>query len=167
MLRFILIAAAAASLLPAGAALAGAPAVSQVEVTIGPDLAAKADKLGPRELDYLTRDLKRAVERRLERAGGLTASGGRLRLVIDDAVPNRPTLAQLSSRPGLSMESFGNGGARISGEYVAADGASTPIRYDWYENDIWRAQYRVTWSDAGIAFDQLARRIEDGRFVKD
>ena len=48
MLRFVLIAAAAASLAPA-AALAGAPSVAQVEVTIGPDLAAKADKLGERE----------------------------------------------------------------------------------------------------------------------
>lgn len=166
MSRFVLFAAAAAAFLP-GAAFANTPAVAQVEVAVGPDLAAKADKLGPRELDYLARDLKRTVERRLERAGGLTAAGGRLRLVIDDAVPNRPTPVQLGSRPGLSMESFGVGGARISGEYVAADGVSTPIRYRWYEDDIWQAQHRATWTDAGIAFDRLARRIEDGRFVND
>lgn len=166
MLRFVLIAAAAASLAPA-AAVAGAPSVAQVEVTIGPDLAAKADKLGERELDYLARDLQRTVERRLQRAGGLTPSGGRLRLVIDDATPNRPTPMQLGRKPGLSMESFGVGGAEISGQYVAADGASTPIRYRWYENDIWQAQYVGTWTDAGTAFDLLARRIEDGRFVKD
>jgi len=167
MLRFVLFAAAAASLLPASAALADTPAVSRVEVVIGPDLAAKADKLGQREFDYLARDLKRAVERRLERAGGLTASGGRRRLVIDDAVPNRPTPLQLTSKPGLSMESFGNGGARVSGEYVSADGVSTPIRYRWYETDVWQAQYAATWSDASLAFDRLARRIEDGQFVKD
>ncbi|MDG2527139.1 hypothetical protein [Caulobacter endophyticus] len=166
MLRFILIAAATAAFPPV-AALADTPAVAQVEVSIGPDLAAKADKLGAREFDYLARDLKRTVERRLTRSGGLTASGGRLNLVIDDATPNRPTPAQLTSKPGLSMESFGNGGARISGEYVTADGVSTPIRYHWYEQDIWQAQYRATWTDANIAFDQLARRIEDGRFVKD
>jgi hypothetical protein len=164
MLRLALI--AAAITLPA-AAQAQVPAVSRVEVTIGPDLAAKADNLGAREFDYLTRDLKRAVERRLDKSGGLTGSGGELRLVIDDAVPNRPTMQQLSSKPGLSMESFGNGGARISGEYIAADGARTPVQYRWYENDIWRAPYRSTWADASFAFDGLARRIEKGDFAQD
>lgn len=167
MSRFILATVAAASLLPAGMALADTPVVAHVEVTIGPDLAAKSNKLGPRELDYLTRDLKRAVERRLERAGGLASAGGSLRLVIDDAEPNRPTPQQLASKPGLSMESFGNGGARISGEYVDADGASTPIRYRWYETDIWQAQYRGTWTDANTAFDRLAHRIGKGAFTND
>lgn len=154
--------------LPAAAqAQAQAPVVSRVEVVVGPDLAARTDELGARELDYLSADLKAAVERRLARGGALSPEGGRLTLVIDDATPNRPTMRQLGAKPGLSLLSFGIGGARISGEYVAADGARAPIRYSWYEDDIRQAAYSLTWSDAETAFDRLARRLGKGQFVRD
>ncbi|MFT4251525.1 MAG: hypothetical protein QM608_03480 [Caulobacter sp.] len=164
MLRSLLVAALLA--LPA-AAWAQPPVVAAVEVTIGPDLAAKADTLGAREFDYLAADLKQTVERRLTQRGALSPAGGQLKLVIDDAAPNRPTPKQLRDKPGLSLESFGLGGAKISGEYVAADGARTPIRYSWYEDDIRQAAFNLTWTDAETAFERLARRIGDGRLVKD
>ncbi|WP_233245385.1 MULTISPECIES: hypothetical protein [unclassified Caulobacter] len=157
--------AAPTAVLPA-TAWAQAPIVAAVEVTIGPDLAAKADKLGAREFDYLTADLKRTVERRLSARGALSPAGGQLKLIIDDAQPNRPTPKQLGDKPGLSLESFSLGGAKISGEYVAADGVRSPVRYSWYENDIRQAAFNLTWSDAETAFARLARRIGEGKLAQ-
>jgi hypothetical protein len=138
-----------------------APAVSEVRVTIGADLAARAEEIGQRDLDILAAELRRTVERRLAPRPG----GGTLDLVIDDARPNRPTAGQLSATPGLSLESFGTGGARISGEYVDPAGQRTPIAFGWYENDIRWARYGSTWHDAENAFDRLAKRLANDQFV--
>src|SRR5690242_18706293 len=100
----------AAALGLADAAAAQVPAVS---VTIGPKLQDKADELGQRELDHLALDLQRSVESRL------AGQAGRYELTLIDARPNRPTFEQLGDKPGLSMESFGVGGATIEGAYVA------------------------------------------------
>ena len=84
--------------------------------------------------------------------------------VIEDAKPNRPTPQQMSNTLGLSLESFGVGGARISGQYVDPAGVSTPIAYAWYETDIRWARYGSTWHDAGVAFDRLAARLAKDQF---
>lgn len=141
-----------------------APKVATVSVSIGPDLAKKTQTLDAREFDYLTRELKRSVEKRLDRSGALDPAGGELDLVIEDARPNRPTLREMSAKPGLSYQSFGVGGARVSGEYRAASGARTPVAYSWYETDIRWAQYNGTWSDADEAFDRLAVRLAKDEF---
>jgi hypothetical protein len=79
-------------------------------------------------------DRRTAPDRRTTDAAA--PGGGVLTLVIDDARPNRPTPQQLMTTQGLSMESFGVGGARISGDYVDPAGKRTPIAYSWYETDI-------------------------------
>ena len=135
-----------------------APEVSAVRVSIGPDLAKKTQVMDRREFDYLTRELKRSVKKTLDRSGAL-ADGGELDLVIEDARPNRPTMREMSAKPGLSYQSFGVGGARVSGEYRAASGTRTPVDYSWYETDIRWAEYGSTWSDADKAFDRLAVRL--------
>jgi hypothetical protein len=137
-----------------------APAVSAVRVSIGPTLADKVDEIGQRDLDVLTAELRRTVERRLPSR----ADGGTLTLVIDDARPNRPTPQQLMTTQGLSMESFGIGGARISGDYVDAAGVRTPIAYSWYGDDIRWARYGSTWQDAEQAFDRFANRLAKDQF---
>jgi hypothetical protein len=137
-----------------------APAVSAVKVSIGPDLADKVDEIGKRDLDSLAADLQRTIERRVPRA----QDGGVLTLVIDDARPNRPTAQQLMTTQGLSMESFGNGGAKISGDYVDPSGQRTPIAYSWYGDDIRWARYSSTWRDAEDAFDRLADRLAKDQF---
>lgn len=152
-----------AALLATGPALAGSD-VAAVRVSIGPELARKTKVMDAREFDYLTRELKRSVEKQLERSGTLRTEGGELHLVIDDARPNRPTLREMSSKPGLSYSSFGVGGARISGTYRAASGASTPVDYSWYETDIRWAHHNSTWGDADRAFDRLATRLAKDRF---
>jgi len=117
-----------------------------------------------REFDYLSRELKRSVETRLDRSNALDPEGGELDLVIEDARPNRPTWREMSAKPGLSYQSFGVGGARVSGEYRATSGARTPVAYSWYETDIRWAQHDATWSDADEAFDRLAARLVKNQF---
>lgn len=137
--------------------------VSEIAIAIGPELQDKADKYGEREFAVLSRELRQSVERSLRRAGALSPSGGgRLELVIADAKPNRPTLEQLSDRPGLSLLSHGIGGAEVEGAYIAPDGTTTPLRYSWYEGDIRWSWPSTTWADAEKAFDKFARRLAAG-----
>ena len=134
---------------------------ASVEVQIGPKLRADAVKsLGVGDIDRLAAELSRQVKQELDRTGVL--QGARLELTLVDAKPNRPTFKQLSNRPGLSMRSFGLGGAAIEGRAIAVDGTISPIHYQWYETDITQAPYTTTWSDANTAFDLFARRLARG-----
>jgi hypothetical protein len=152
----------AALLLAIASPALASPAVSEVRVSIGTTLAEKIDDIGGRDLDILAAELRRSVERRIPPGPG----GGTLNLVIEDAKPNRPTPQQLSNTPGLSLQSFGVGGARIGGDYVDASGRRTPIAYDWYETDIRWAPYGSTWHDAERAFDRLADRLAKDQFIE-
>ncbi|KQY26103.1 hypothetical protein ASD38_20365 [Caulobacter sp. Root487D2Y] len=152
--------ASALLLLAAAQPALAAPAVSTVKVSIGPALADQVDEIGQRDLDILTAELRRTVEKRISPS----PDGGVLTLVIDDARPNRPTPRQLMTTQGLSMSSFGIGGARISGDYLDPAGNRTPIAYSWYETDIRWAPYSSTWHDAEAAFDRLAVRLARDQF---
>ncbi|HRD45552.1 MAG TPA: hypothetical protein PLF78_03605 [Caulobacter sp.] len=143
-----------------------APArVATINIDIGPELAGKTDIIGQRDLDQLTDELRESLERELGRAGALTADGGVLTVVIEDATPNRPTMRQLTRTPGLSYESRGIGGATLSGTYVGVDGVSTPISYRWYESDFRNTVVSATWSDAERTFDRFARKLARGESV--
>ncbi|PTS89394.1 MULTISPECIES: hypothetical protein [unclassified Caulobacter] len=144
------------------AAAQSAPPIARVTVEISPDLARNTDTLDAREFDYLKRELTRVVEKKLKAKGAMPVEGGTLALVIEDATPNRPTQRQMSLKPGLSYSSFGVGGARISGEYRDPSGATTPIRYGWYETDIRRTPDYGTWTDADRAFGRLADKVAKG-----
>ncbi|MDO8295963.1 MAG: hypothetical protein Q7T19_05940 [Caulobacter sp.] len=139
--------------------------VAEIHVTIGPQLQDKADDYGQRELDYLAGDLRKSVEQALDRSGGLAAAGGTLDLVIEDAIPNRPTLRQMAVKPSLSYESYGIGGARIGGVLTTADGQRIPVGFRWYETDIRWSQTANTWTDAQNTFDRFARRLVTGEAV--
>ncbi|MFZ5669801.1 MAG: hypothetical protein ACOY4K_09910 [Pseudomonadota bacterium] len=136
--------------------------VSSVNVIIGGDLADKADRYGQRELDFLAADLQASVEKALARSGDLAMDGGRLDLVIEDALPNRPTLEQMRDNPSLSYESFGIGGAAVSGVLTTADGRQIPVGYRWYETDIRWTIAASTWHDATLTFDRFASRLARG-----
>jgi hypothetical protein len=151
--------AAAAVLLSAPAALAAPAAVT---VSLSPDLQKTFERTyGVREAQELTGDLRAKVQKQLARTGAY--DGGRIELTLTDAKPNRPTFKQMADRPGLSMESFGVGGAAIEGRIVAADGAERPIAYRWYESDIRQAHGHWTWSDATWTFDRFARSLAKGQ----
>ncbi|HYF22207.1 MAG TPA: hypothetical protein VD929_02310 [Caulobacteraceae bacterium] len=141
----------------AAAHAAAAGPVADVTVSIGPGLREKAEVYGARDLQRLAAELEADVETALAREGRLGQDGGRLELVLADAVPTRPTFEQMSDRTELSMQSFGTGGATIEGRFVHADGSSEPVAFRWYENDIRWSQNAGTWSDAERAFELFAR----------
>ena len=140
--------------------------VADVHVTIGAALQDMADDYGQRDLDRLAVDLRDSVTSALSRdGGGLSPAGGTLDLVIESATPNRPTMKQMNDKPGLSYESFGLGGAKISGVLTTADGRQVPIRYNWYETDIRWSVGASTWMDAENTFDRFARHLAKGDLV--
>jgi hypothetical protein len=161
-----LVVAAAASLM-ATAASAAAPVgpVSEINISIGSWLDQKrVDRVDDRDLAYLKGELRKSVEEQLSKTGKLSASGGgRLDLVIEDAVANRPTLQEMRYYPSLSHKSFATGGVEITGVYVAPDGTRTPIGFAHQEVDIREARYAYTWRDVNRAFDSFAVALTNGR----
>ncbi len=156
-----------AAVLAAGAlasATSAFAAPASVSVVIGPQLELEAQRsLGVREVDDLAKSLQNDVERRLAKTGAY--DGGRIELVLVDAQPNHPTFKQLSDTPGLSLRSFGIGGARIEGRAIAADGTVTPLAYDYYAPDIHLARGQATWSDAEWTFAAFADKLGRGKAV--
>ncbi len=157
-MRLVLASALAVLSLAAAPALAGAP----VEITIGPDLAKKTLSYGARDIDIVRGWLGDAANRALSKPGA--AQIVRADLVLENAVPNRPTFSQMARYPQLSMESIGLGGATIGGTVTTADGQVHPIRYAFYERNLWNIGPATTWRDAERAFDMAARRIAKGDF---
>jgi hypothetical protein len=154
-----LIALAAAALLASAPAAFAAPAA--ISITVGPELQKKFDETyGVREAQLLTGDLRASVEKALARTGAY--DGARIELTLTDVKPNRPTFKQLGDKPGLSMVSFGVGGATIEGRVVAANGRETPVGYRWYATDIRQADGNWVWSDAEWTFDHFARSLAKG-----
>ena len=154
-----LIALSAAALLMSATAALAAPAT--VSIAIAPDLQKAFHKTyGEREAQLLTGDLAASIRKALARTGA--HDGDRIELTLIDVRPNRPTFKQLGDTPGLSMQSFGIGGAAIEGRIVAADGTETPIAYRWYETDIRESYAHWVWTDAEFAFDRFARKLAAG-----
>ena len=157
----IIVLAAAALLSSASAALA-APA--SVTVTVGPELQKKAvEEYGVRDVDRLATELRKDVERELGRTGAY--DGATIELTLVDAVPNRPTFKQLSDTPGLSLRSFGIGGAKIEGQAIAPGGAVTPLKYSYYEPDIRQTWANSTWFDAQWTISRFADQLAKGKAV--
>jgi len=156
----------------------------KIEVVVSEDLAHRANNLpkklsdrsgarglnsgfsgngfyGDRDIERLTGRLKSKLEKKFAKKGieiSDTASTV-LRITIQDAKPNRPTFNQLSKEPSLSFQSFGNGGAELQAELIAAGGRSLgTMSYKWYENDIRYAQYGGRWNDAHRAFNRFASK---------
>jgi hypothetical protein len=140
------------------------PPVSEVQVSIGPQLAAKARDYGQRELDLLTHELKTDVEDQLRRTGRLQPGGARLMLTLTDATPDHPTAAQLGNEPQLDpMRSVGRGSAVIDGVEIRPDGARRPIHIDDRQKFLALAAGLSTWGDAETIFEGFAREYAEGR----
>ncbi len=153
--------ASALSLVTATAALAEPAAVN---VSISPAFAKDAAKLGERDVNEQVADLTRQVERTLTRANALDDAV--IDLVITDLKPNRPTMQQLSDRPGLdSMRSIYIGGAAIEGTITLPDGTKQDVKYEYYTPTIRDAAGSATWTDAQRAYDRLARNLAEGRYT--
>ena len=148
-------------------AVAAGPALADpasITVTVGPDLQQRADELGERDVRDQADRLAEVVRNALERSGGL--DGARIDLVLTDLKPNRPTFQQMAERPGLDgHRSLSIGGAAIEGSITTADGQVLPVRYDWYSNSLAEVRGYSTWQDADRAYERLASRLADGRYL--
>ena len=158
-----------AFLAPLGAVLAVAagPVLAEpasINVTIGPDLQRKVDDLGERDVREQADRLAEVVRRALADSGDL--DGARIDLVLTDLKPHRPTFEQMADRPGLDPHrSISIGGAAIEGRITTADGRVLPVKYDWFSQSLAEVRGFSTWQDADRAYERLASRLADGRYV--
>lgn len=116
---------------------------------------------GDRDLEYLQERLLSGLEKRFNKKGIKIDENAAtvLRVTIEDAQPNRPTLKQLSQTPSLSFQSISLGGAEIAAELTAADGSSLgTMNYRYFETDLRDVRSGSTWHDANWAFQRFAAR---------
>lgn len=141
------------------------PPVSEVQVTIGPQLQAKARDYGQSDLDGLARELKKDVEDQLGRKGRLQPGGVRLMLTLADATPDHPTSTQLANNSQLDyMRSAGHGAAVIDGVELRPDGTRRPVHFDGFKTWLpYEAGASITWGGAETALDGFAREYAEGR----
>ena len=137
---------------------------ASVNVTLGAELKEKSAELGEHDVRRQADRLADIVRRALAGPGEL--DGARIELVLTDLKPNRPTMEQMARRPGLDgHRSLSIGGAAIEGSITTADGRVLPVRYDWYSSNLSDVRGYATWQDAERAFDRLAARLAEGRYV--
>lgn len=149
------------TLIATAAILALTPIASATEISV--DFGGKIDEdwkdtYGERELDRLSEDIISDLERALDKRG---VEAPRIEVTILDAKPNRPTMEQLSDKPGLDFgRSVSIGGMSLKGEAFDADGNSLlEHEYSWFENDIRQSVHRTTWADANRASDRFATKF--------
>jgi hypothetical protein len=154
----------AAAALAAGAMTTAHAAPAAVDVTVGPELMAKAEKTyGVRDVHELAEDLQKDVSNRLARSAAF--DGARIELVIADAAPNRPTFKQLGDTPSLSVHSVSTGGAAIEGRIVSADGKVRPVHYRYFSHDLGDALTTTTWADARRSLGRFAYELGRGQLL--
>lgn len=111
-----------------------------------------AEDYGVREKDYLAAAIARRV-------GAALPDGYSAAVTVTEAKPSRPTLKQMSDKPGLSFLSFGIGGAAFEVAITAPGGATRTLTYKWFETDILESQFESTWGDAQTAIQRLSHRV--------
>lgn len=163
---------ALASLLFAAIAPAALAApVSLAPVAFSQEFQTELDEnLGAREGDELRQAVTEAVSRALaERGASLGPGGVSIEITILDADPNRPTLEQLSARPGLDyIRSLSVGGADLSAVIRGADGvALSEVTHRRYNTDITEVAMgaNTTWSEARRAIRRFAEKVADAYVV--
>lgn len=146
------------TMIATAAILALTPFASATEISVG--FGGEIDEdwkdtYGERELDRLSEDIISDLERALDKRG---VEAPRIEVTILDAKPNRPTMEQLSDKPGLDFgRSVSIGGMSLKGEAFDTDGNSLlEHEYSWFENDIRHSLHRSTWGDANRASDRFA-----------
>ena len=118
---------------------------------------------GQRDLDALTEKLEAWTEKALTKKGVNVTDEAKtvLKLTLVDVRNNRPTHNQLSRDIGLSFQSFGLGGADISGELFDANGNSLgTVSYAYYDTFIDEfTQAAGIWTDARHAMQRFSKRV--------
>jgi hypothetical protein len=144
-----------------GAAMFVLPSIAsamEVVITYGEKAQKVIEKTyGVREKEVLESEIREEI---VQHVG---ANVSRVEVIINDVVANRPTIKQMSDKPGLSFSSFGIGGADLTGKAFDASGRMlADVSYDWY-GDIYMASTTWVWSDAERAIERFTEKL--GRAV--
>ena len=145
----------------AGLMMASPALALTVEANVSTELQEKfKDDFGLRESKILTEALTKKVTHIFEQKG---VNADRVVVTIKDVKASRPTMEQVSNKPGLDpMRSISLGGAQVTG--IAYDASGKEIgsyEYKWFENSLENSLVATTWTDARTSFDRFARRFAD------
>lgn len=141
-----------------------AAAVTVSSISFSPEFQTELEEnIGVREGEVLRGEVERAVASALSRRG-LSDGPGTIEIVIVDADPNRPTMRQLSNRPGLDyMRSVSIGGAELRGVVRTDDGRVTEVQHRGYSQsfvDLYVSAFG-TWSEARRDIRRFAEKVAD------
>lgn len=169
-MRFLSLVAAAALSVAFAATAAAAPVVVR-PLAIDAELQKKfEDEYGTREIAELSEAVSRSLASELRQAGGSVADAGPITIetTLIDVKPSKPTMEQLSDKPGLDyFGSMSLGGAELRARFLAADGSVLrEVSYDWYETDLFNTRAVNTWSDARRAVRRFADKVADAYRVQ-
>lgn len=157
----------AAAVLLSFASGAAAEPVSVAPVEYSPEFAQQLDEeLGPREGEMLSAVVAEAVGNALQRRGASLADGALVSIEVSivDAAPNRPTMQQMSDRPGLDpIRSISIGGAELHAVVRDEDGGAAEVTHRRYNSSIEEVSRTAatTWGEARRAIRQFAEKVAD------
>lgn len=152
-MKNLLIAAAAAAL------LAPISQAGEFSVSYSDDFTEVLEEdYGVKEGEYLSKEVIEDLMREFKRAD---VDPARVEIVIENAMPNRPTFKQLGDKPGLDFaRSISIGGMDLKATAYDAEGVTlASYEYGWFENDIRNVVGSSTWSDANRASRRFARKF--------
>lgn len=135
--------------------------IGKIVVTASDKVKAEKVKYDSSDVKVLSSSLTKKVRAQLQSAGVWADQGGdTLVLTLTKLTPNRPTMAQMRAKPSLSFQSYGLGGASLTGQLMAPDGKDLGnVSYSWEETWIENVRNVGTWYDANRAFSLFARHL--------
>jgi hypothetical protein len=144
---------------------ASAQPLSPEQISYSPEFQTALDEdYGLREGEILRRAVADSINNELARRGVSTAGGPSIEVSIVDAEPNRPTMQQLSERPGLdSIRSISIGGAELRAVLRSADGSVLEqVEHRRFNLSLTELNGAAsTWTEARRAIRRFANKVAD------
>lgn len=140
-------------------ALAPIASAANIDINYSAEFSQKLEQeYGPREGERLSEEVRDDLEREFRKAH---IDPARVSVTILDAKPNRPTMQQLTDKPGLDMlRSKSIGGMDVKGAaYDASGQLIAEVEYDWYETNINNVIASGVWGDANRASRRFAEKF--------
>lgn len=133
-------------------------------INFGEPLLGKAEIYGREELTRLASYMREDLERALLDADwlGVSADETILSVTIIDAIPNRPTLAQVQRAGGSPPSPDSGGGAVLEAVLTGPDGETlATFSYAWNNAFVDEGASYGIWTDTRRTFDRFANSIVD------
>lgn len=140
-------------------ALAPIASAADIDISYSAEFSQKLEKdYGLKEGERLSQEVREDLEREFRKA---RIDPARVSVIILDAKPNRPTMQQMTDKPGLDMlRSKSIGGMDIKGAaYDASGQLLAEVEYDWYETNIQNVVASSVWGDANRASRRFAEKF--------